>query len=88
MGIQNTAKIVALKSTSQCELVFGDKREAPYSNCKLFHKKKQRGCPLLGANKYTYIYIKYIYVFILFIYYLYFATRNHLKILILLNIYI
>ena len=31
------------------------------------HKEKQRGCPLLGANRYTHIYIKYICVYILFI---------------------
>ena len=33
------------------------------------HKEKQRGCPLLGANKYIHIYIKYICVYtsILFI---------------------
>ena len=31
------------------------------------HKEKQRGCPLLGANRYTHIYISYICVYILFI---------------------
>ena len=31
------------------------------------NKEKQRGCPLLGANKHTHIYIKYICVYILFI---------------------
>ena len=31
------------------------------------HKEKQRGCPLLGANKHTHKYIKYICVYILFI---------------------
>ena len=30
-------------------------------NSNFKHKEKQRGCPLLGANKYTHIYIKYIY---------------------------
>ena len=29
---------------------------------------KQRGCPLLGANKYTHMYIKYIYICIYIIY--------------------
>ena len=35
----------------------------------LTHKEKQRGCPLLGANRYTHIYISYIYmcIYILFI---------------------
>ena len=33
----------------------------------LIHKEKQRGCPLLGANRYTHIYISYICVYILFI---------------------
>ena len=28
------------------------------------HKEKQRGCPLLGANRYTHIYISYICVYI------------------------
>ena len=32
------------------------------------HKKKQRGCPLLGANRYTHIYISYICVYIYIIY--------------------
>ena len=27
------------------------------------HKEKQRGCPLLGANRYTHIYISYIYIY-------------------------
>ena len=31
------------------------------------YKEKQRGCPLLGANKHTHIYVRYIYVYILFI---------------------
>ena len=31
------------------------------------HEEKQRGCPLLGANRYTHIYISYICVYILFI---------------------
>ena len=31
------------------------------------YKEKQRGCPLLGANRYTHIYISYICVYILFI---------------------
>ena len=31
------------------------------------HKEKQRGCPLLGANRYTHIYFSYICVYILFI---------------------
>ena len=31
------------------------------------HKEKQRGCPLLGANRYTHVYISYICVYILFI---------------------
>ena len=31
------------------------------------HKEKQSGCPLLGANRYTHIYISYICVYILFI---------------------
>ena len=31
------------------------------------HKEKQRGCPLLGANRYTHIYISYICVYVLFI---------------------
>ena len=34
---------------------------------KNIHKEKQRGCPLLGANRYTHIYISYICVYILFI---------------------
>ena len=33
----------------------------------LTHKEKQRGCPLLDANRYTHIYISYICVYILFI---------------------
>ena len=32
------------------------------------HKEKQRGCPLLGANRYTHIYISYICVYIYIIY--------------------
>ena len=32
------------------------------------HKEKQRDCPLLGANKYTHIYIKYICVYILLLF--------------------
>ena len=32
------------------------------------HKEKQRGCPLLGANRYTHIYITAIYVYIYIIY--------------------
>ena len=32
------------------------------------YKEKQRGCPLLGANRYTHIYISYICVYILFIF--------------------
>ena len=31
------------------------------------HEEKQRGCLLLGANRYTHIYISYICVYILFI---------------------
>ena len=31
------------------------------SSTKYIHREKQRGCPLLGANKYRHIYIKYIY---------------------------
>ena len=27
---------------------------------KCIYKEKHRGCPLLGENKYTHIYIKYI----------------------------
>ena len=34
---------------------------------KKVHKEKQRGCPLLGANRYTHIYISYICVYILFL---------------------
>ena len=34
---------------------------------KINHKEKQRGCPLLGANRYTHIYVSYICVYILFI---------------------
>ena len=30
----------------------------------VIHKEKQRGCPLLGANRYTHIYISYICFFI------------------------
>ena len=28
------------------------------------HKEKQRGCPLLGAYRYTHIYISYIYIYV------------------------
>ena len=33
----------------------------------IINKEKQRGCPLLAANRYTHIYISYICVYILFI---------------------
>ena len=36
-------------------------------NIMLIHKEKQRGCPLLGANRYTHTYISYICVYVLFI---------------------
>ena len=32
------------------------------------HKEKQRGCPLLGANRYTHIYISYICVYNIYYY--------------------
>ena len=32
------------------------------------HKEKQRGCLLLGANRYTHIYISYIYVYIYYLF--------------------
>ena len=41
--------------------------ENEYINIYFRHKEKQRGCPLLGANRYTHIYISYICVYILFI---------------------
>ena len=36
---------------------------AKNSRVVFIHKEKQRGCPLLGANKYTHIYIYIIYLF-------------------------
>ena len=35
---------------------------------KFFYKEKQRGCPLLGANRYTHIYIYQLYMCIYIIY--------------------
>ena len=32
------------------------------------HKEKQRGCPLLGSNRYTHIYISYICVYIYYLF--------------------
>ena len=34
----------------------------------LIHKEKQRGCPLLDANKHTLIYIYQIYMYIYYLY--------------------
>ena len=62
-------KYLIKKNTNHCKTI--------KNNLKVFilprvaelfiHKKKQRGCPLLGANRYTHIYISYICVYILFI---------------------
>ena len=48
------------------------------------HKEKQRGCPLLGANRYTHIYISAIYVYIYYLFvwdysYMYCQNKNYLN---------
>ena len=49
--------------------VYNDLKTSLYTDLRNYflHKEKQRGCPLLGANRCTHIYISYICVYILFI---------------------
>ena len=46
--------------------IYNGVRESPYN--KKIHKEKQRGCPLLGANRYTHIYQLYMWIYIIYLF--------------------